>query len=54
MSYQSECLKHAVQVNRPKLNEMTDALQRLNEDLNRLFNITEALTQSIRYQQMYI
>ena len=25
-----------------------------NEDLNRLFNITEILTQCIRHQQMYI
>ena len=31
-----------------------DALQRSNEDLDRLFNITEVLTQCIRYQQMYI
>ena len=33
---------------------MIDALQKSNEDLNRLFNITEALTQHIRYQQMDI
>ena len=33
---------------------MIDALQRSNEDLNRLFNITEVLTQCIRYQQMYL
>ena len=33
---------------------MIDNLQRSNEDLNRLFNITEVPTQSIRYQQMYI
>ena len=33
---------------------MIDALHRLNEDLNRLFNITGVLTQCIRYQQMYI
>ena len=33
---------------------MIDALQRLNEDIKRLFNITEVLTQCIRYQQMYI
>ena len=33
---------------------MIDALQRSNENLNRLFNITEVLTQCIRYQQMYI
>ena len=31
-----------------------DALQRSNEDLDRLFNITETLMQCIRYQQMYI
>ena len=30
------------------------ALQRSNEDLNRLFNITEVLTQCIKYQHMYI
>ena len=33
---------------------MIDAFQRSNEDLNRLFNITEVLTQCIRYQQMHI
>ena len=33
---------------------MIDALQRSNEDLNRLFNISEVLTQCITYQQMYI
>ena len=33
---------------------MIDAFQRSNEDLNRLFNITEVLTQHIKYQQMYI
>ena len=37
-----------------KLNEIIDALQRSNEDLNRSFNITEALTQWIRYQQIYL
>ena len=31
-----------------------DALQRSNEDLDRLFNITDILTQHIRYQQMYM
>ena len=31
-----------------------DALQRSNQDLDRLFNVTEVLTQHIRYQQMYI
>ena len=46
--------RYAAQVNRQKLNELIDALQRSNEDLNRLFNITEVLTQHIRYQEMYI
>ena len=46
--------RYAAQVNRQKLNEIMDAFQRSNEDLNRLFNITEVLTQCIRYQQMYI
>ena len=31
-----------------------DVLQRSNEDLDRLFSITEVLTQCIRYQLMYI
>ena len=31
-----------------------DALQRSNEGVDRLFNITEVLTKCIRYQQMYI
>ena len=46
--------RYAGQVNRQKLNAMIDALQRSNEDLNRLFNITEVLTQCVRYQQMNI
>ena len=37
-----------------KINDTIDALQRSNKDLNRLFSITEVLTQCIRYQQMYI
>ena len=45
--------RYASKVNRQKLNEMVDALQRSNKDLNRLFNISEVLTQCIRYQQMY-
>ena len=44
--------RYAVQVNRQKLNEMIDALQRSNEDLNTLFIITEILAQHIRYQKM--
>ena len=46
--------RFAAQVNRQKLNEIIDAVQRSNEDLNKLFYITEVLTQCIRYQQMYI
>ena len=46
--------RYTAQVNRQKLNEIMDALQRSNEDLDRHFNITEVLTQHIRYQQMYI
>ena len=36
--------RYAAQVNRQKMNEIMDALQRLNEDFDRLFNITETLT----------
>ena len=46
--------RYAAQVNRQKLIEIMDVLQRSNEDLDRLFNITETLIQCIRYQQMYI
>ena len=46
--------RYAAQVDRQKLNETIDALQRSNDDLDRLFNITEVLTQHIRYQQMHI
>ena len=46
--------RYTGQVNKKKLNEMMDALQRSNKDLNRLFNITLILTQHIRYQWMYI
>ena len=40
--------RYAAQVNRQKLNKVMDALQRSNEDLYRLFSITEVLN-----QQMY-
>ena len=36
------------------MNEIKDTLQKSNEDLDKLFNITEVLTQYTRYQQMYI
>ena len=41
--------RYATQVNRQKLNEVLHALQRSNEDLDRLFKITETLAQCIRY-----
>ena len=46
--------RYAAQVNRQKLNETIDALQRFNEDFDRFFNITEVQTQYLRYQQMHI
>ena len=46
--------RYVALVNRQKLNEIMDALQGSNEDLDKLFNIIEVLTQCIRYQQMYI
>ena len=50
----SSITRYAVYVYRQTLNEIIDAIQRSNEDLNRLFKITEVWKQSIRYQQMYI
>ena len=46
--------RYAAKVNRQKLNGIIDAVQRSNEDLDKLFNITEDVTQCIRYQNMYI
>ena len=46
--------RYTAQVNKHKLNEIIDALQRSNEDLDKLFNITDVLIQCIRYQQIYI
>ena len=37
-----------------EMNEVMDTLHRSNKELDRLLNITEGLTQHIRYQQMYI
>ena len=44
---------YATQVNRQKLNEVMDAIQNVNEDVNTLFNITDILTQYLRYQEIY-
>ena len=44
--------RYAAQVNKQKLDEIMDTLQRSDEDLDRL-NITEVLTQCITYQEMY-
>ena len=46
--------RYATLVNRQNINEMIDALQRSNEDLNRLFSITEDLTQHIGYQHVHL
>ena len=40
---------YTAQVNRQKLNEIIDAFQRSNEDLNKFFNITDVLTQCSKY-----
>ena len=39
--------RYAAHINRQKLNEIIDGLQRSNEDLKKLFNITGILTQHI-------
>ena len=41
-------------MNRQKITEVMDAIQKANEDVNALFNITDILTQDLRYQQIYI
>ena len=46
-------MKYTTQVNRQKLNEVLDALQKVNEDINILFNITDILTHHLRYHQIY-
>ena len=48
-----ECYMICPQVNRQELNEVMDALQKVNKDVNTLFNITDILTQHLRYQQIY-
>ena len=45
---------YATQLNRQKLNEVMDALQKVNKDVNILFNITDVLTQHLRYHQIYV
>ena len=45
--------QYATQVNTQKLNEVIDALQKANTDVNILFNITDILTQCVGYQQIY-
>ena len=41
------------QKNRQKLNEVMDALQKVKENVNTIFNIPDVLTQHLRYQQIY-
>ena len=44
---------YATKVNWHTLNEVIDALKKANEDVNILFNITDILTQHLRYQQIH-
>ena len=46
-------IQYTTQVNRQKLNEVVDALQKTNEDINILFNIKDVITQHLRYHQIY-
>ena len=46
--------QYATAVNRQKLYEVMDALQKVTEDVNILFNITDIVTQHLRYHQIYI
>ena len=45
--------QYVTQVNGQKLNEVMDALQKVNEDVNILFNITDVLTLCLIYYQIY-
>ena len=45
--------RYATQVNRLKINEVINALQKANQDMNILLNITDVLTQCLRYHQIY-
>ena len=44
---------YATQVNRQKINEVMDALQKANQDMNILLNATDVLTQHLRYHHIY-
>ena len=44
---------YTTQVNWQKLNEVLDVLQKVNKNVNILFNITDVLTQYLRYHQIY-
>ena len=43
----------ATQVNRQKINEVTDALQKANQDMNILLNVTDIVTQCLMCHQLY-
>ena len=45
--------RYATQLNRQKINEVMDALQKANQDMNILLNITDVLIQCLRYHQIY-
>ena len=44
---------YATQVNRKQINKVMDTLQKANQDMNILLNITDAVTQHLRYHQIY-
>ena len=45
--------RYTTWVNRKKLNEVMDAVQKANEDMNILLNVTDVLMQHLRYHQIY-
>ena len=49
----SNITTYATQVNRQKINEVIDALQKANQDMNILLNVTDVLTECLRYHQIY-
>ena len=46
--------RYTTQVNRQKLNEVMDALQKADENMNIILKITDVLTQHLRYHQIYM
>ena len=46
-------MRYTTQVNRQKINEVIDALQKANQDIDILLNILDVLTQHLRCHQIY-